>query len=84
MLKRDLWVDFNDADAKDRLSTVLEYATPGARIDVGTTIVVGDDEGNRCSAYVLSVDEDGVVELALDGDSFQNGAQEDDRALAVL
>jgi len=78
MLERDLWVDFNDADAKDRLSTLLEFATPGARIDVGEIILVADDEGNRAEAYVAGIYPNGVVELVLQGETFVSGEDADD------
>jgi hypothetical protein len=69
MTNRDLWADFNDLGDDLRIATLSEFATEGVHVSVGRRLVVGDDEGNRCEADVISIDGD-VICLAVDGDSF--------------
>jgi hypothetical protein len=67
----DLWLDFNDVRADSRACTLLEYAPDPSKVVVGARILVGDDEGNRCEATVISVDAASeLVELAVDGNTF--------------
>jgi hypothetical protein len=68
--KRDLWVDFNDVGPDSRVRTLMEYAAKNVMITLGDTVVVGDSEGNRCEAQVVSIRGD-VVELALNGNAFR-------------
>jgi hypothetical protein len=81
MKHRDLWIDFNEVDEHSRAHALMEYATPGAKIGQGATVVVGDDEGNRCRAQVVSVDGGGLIELAIDGNTFERPAKAADPSL---
>jgi hypothetical protein len=66
----DLWVDFNELDEHNKLSSLAEFVSPGVKsLSIGTVISVGDYEGNRCEAEVLVVDDD-LIEVALRGDVF--------------
>lgn len=88
MLARDLWLDFNGVDDDWRAHSLLDFASEGSSFVVGSHIVVGDDEGNRCRAIVVSVDSSsGVVELTLEGESFEaasgQGQEEDANLLSA-
>lgn len=72
MRKRDLWVDFNDVGPDSRVHTLMKFASKNAQIAVGSTIIVGDNEGNRCQAQVIGL-EGSIVELAVDGNTFRAG-----------
>lgn len=61
MVLRDLWVDFNALDERDQVQTLAEYAEPDAPLFVGSTLIVGDDDGNSAKAHVLEVRADGCV-----------------------
>jgi hypothetical protein len=65
MRERDLWLDFNDVGSDSHAQSLLEYATPGSTLSLGSRIVVGDDEGNRCDATVVAIRGD-VVEVVVD------------------
>jgi hypothetical protein len=76
----DLWVDFNELDERNRLSSLIEFISPGVRkLAVGAIIMVGDYEGNRSEAEVIAMDDE-VVEVALRGHSC---GSEDDAACPV-
>ncbi len=80
MKERDLWIDFNDVGNDSRARSLMRYATRGAAITIGGRIIVGDDEGNRCEAVVLGI-EGGMVDLAVDGNTFQHPDHADQPSL---
>ena len=69
-MQRDIWVDFNDVDG-GVVTTLSKFAEPGVRLAVGVSLVVGDEDGNLCKAEVVSVDSEGLVQLAVDLGTFQ-------------
>lgn len=73
MAHRDLWIDFNGVDNDFHASSLTEYASEGVEVAVGARLVVGDDQGNLCQATVVGVDKGGVVELVVDGNTFERG-----------
>lgn len=81
-VRRDLWVDFNEVGDDSRVCTLLKFARPGASISVGAKIAVGDDEGNRCQAQVVGID-DGLVELVVDGSTFERPRDSEHPSLLV-
>ncbi len=88
MAKRDLWLDFNGVDDDWRAHSLVDYLSDGVTVDVGSHVIVGDDEGNRCRAVVVSVDAStGVIELTLQGETFESalieGQTEDAAALSA-
>jgi len=73
---RQLWVDFNEVDKRDHLTSLAEFAEKGVVLALGQTILVGDDDGNLCSALVTDLSDDGLVGLTLDMGTFtQDGAR---------
>ncbi|MFE6649291.1 hypothetical protein ACFVJS_22180 [Nocardioides sp. NPDC057772] len=77
-MKADVWVDFNDISAEGDVTTLAKFASD--ELEIGATIVAGDEDGNRCSARVIAIDhQTGLVHLALDMGTFCCG---DDRQLA--
>lgn len=74
MTSVDLWVDFNELDERNELSSLVEYLSPGVpMLQVGSEITVGDTEGNSSQAQVTAVD-DGVIVVALRGQRRRAGA----------
>jgi hypothetical protein len=71
--RRDLWVDFSEADAKGNLASLAEFITDAraqARVHPGARVTVGDHEGNLCEAEIVSVGSDGVVHMVLATETF--------------
>lgn len=66
---RDLWVDFNDVE-NDEVTTLLSFAE--REIEVGATVVVGDDDETTCSAVVTAIDGN-VVSLRIDRTTLRHG-----------
>lgn len=67
---RHLWCDFNERDDDGYVITDAEWAEEGFDAGASTSIMVGDDEGNRCSAVIHEQAPDGLIRLAVDWDSF--------------
>ncbi len=57
----DLWVDYHRTDGARLTHTNLRNAEPGAAIQVGRCLVVGNEEAESAVAEVVSVDDRGVV-----------------------
>ncbi|MCU1490833.1 MAG: hypothetical protein JWM85_2238 [Acidimicrobiaceae bacterium] len=74
MADRDLWVDFNDADHQNRISTLLRFADVNRVFEIGESVVVGDDEGNFCHAVVEAIGER-VIDLVLNPATFDAADQ---------
>lgn len=68
---RDLWVDFNDLDARGHTTTLAKFARVGVSLAIGARVVVGDDDGNLCGALITGVGVDGQIALAVDLGTFQ-------------
>ena len=73
---RQLWVDFNDIDARGYVTSLAAFAEEGVTLTIGQSILVGDDDGLICAAVVTDLGTDGTVALALDMGTFpQDGSQ---------
>lgn len=59
----DLWVDFHRIDADGLTHASIEDATPGAVIEAGRYVVVGDYDADPAVAHVVDVSHDGIVLL---------------------
>lgn len=68
---RELWVDFNDVDARGLATTLASFAEDGVLLSVGQRLLVGDDDGHVCEASVVDMGPDGSVTLALDLGTFR-------------
>lgn len=66
----DVWVEFNDIDGAGQVAAYIDMTERGTHPAVGTRLVAGDGEGNRCPAAV--VDRDGArLVLHLDLERFE-------------
>jgi hypothetical protein len=65
----DLWVDFNDADNRSRLTSLVRFST-GTPLTKGRLIRIGDDEGNTSLAHVVVNDGD-LIEVEMDPTTFR-------------
>lgn len=65
----DIWVDFNSMTDDRQVLTLRKFAARPEALEVGQALVAGDDEGNVCSAVVVSQEGDSVC-LALDMESW--------------
>lgn len=59
----DLWVDFHRVDAAGLTHAHLRDASPGAVVEEGQFILVGDEGADPGVAQVIDVRSDGVVLL---------------------
>lgn len=59
----DLWVDFHRVDADGLTHASLKDATPGAAIEPGRYVVVGDEDADPAVAQVIDVRANEVVLL---------------------
>lgn len=60
----DLWVDFMRTDGGGITHASARHAAPGVVLEVGSHIVVGNEDAEPAVAEVVSVD-DGVVLVAV-------------------
>jgi len=60
----DLWVDFMRTDADGLTHASTRNVAPGVALEVGSHIVVGNEDAEPAVAKVVSVD-DGVVLVAV-------------------
>jgi hypothetical protein len=67
------WVDYQDIDDLGRVLTLEKFFSPGSRAAVGERVVTSDHEGNRCEGTVVEIEENGVVAIELDEDTFVAG-----------
>lgn len=51
-----VWVDFNSVSEEGEIVTLRRYAK--MPLHVGSTVIVGDLEGNTCPARVLRMEEE--------------------------
>lgn len=49
----DIWVDLNDLERNNVTRTLFEHCRPATDLSIGSRVIVGDDEGNRCQAEVV-------------------------------
>ena len=61
----DLWVDYLRTDGDGFTHTSTRKARPGVELGVGAHVVVGNEDAEPAVARVVSVDEDGVVLVAV-------------------
>lgn len=61
----DLWVDYLRTDGEGLTHTSVRNASPGVVLRVGDHVVVGNEDADLAVARVASVDEDGVVLVAV-------------------
>ncbi len=59
----DLWVDFHRVDSDGLTHASIGDAVPGAVIEAGRYIVVGDYDAEPAVAHVVDVSHDGMVLL---------------------
>jgi hypothetical protein len=57
----DLWIDYHTTEPSGLTPTLLEYATPGAIIEVGRYVLVGSEDAELAVAEIVEIDRDGVV-----------------------
>ena len=62
-LTHDLAVDFMDMTNDRHLLTRVVDARPGYEPSIGTYAVVGDEGAEPRVARILSIDDDGIIEL---------------------
>lgn len=68
----DLVVDFMDMTSDRRLITRVVDARPGFEPVVGGYAVVGDEDAEPAVARVLSIDQDGIIEVEVLSGSIEN------------
>lgn len=61
----DLWVDYLRTDGDGVTHTSVRNASPGVVLRVGDHVVVGNEDADLAVARVASVDDDGVVLVAV-------------------
>lgn len=61
----DLWVDYLRTDGQGLTHTSVSNARLGVSIRVGDHVIVGNEEADPAVARVASVDDDGVVVVAV-------------------
>lgn len=61
----DLWVDYLRTDGDGLTHTSTRNARPGVMLREGSHLVVGNEDADPAVARVVSVDEDGVVLVAV-------------------
>jgi len=59
----DLWVDFHWVDADGLTQASLDDASPGAIVEPGRYVLVGDYDADPAVAHVVDVSHDGIVLL---------------------
>jgi hypothetical protein len=67
---RQLWCDFNERDKDGYVITDAEWAEDGFDLLATASIVVGDDDGNRCNAVIRDRLPNGLILLDVDWGSF--------------
>ena len=72
----DLWVDYLRTDGEGLTHTSVRNVSPGVILRVGEYVVVGNEDADPAVAQIVSVDDDGVVLVAV-----LPGPVEDHRAL---
>lgn len=65
-----IWVDYNDRDEIGRVLTLVEYARPDVSVHVGARLLTGDEEGDRCFGVVTGLEENGIVIIELERETF--------------
>jgi hypothetical protein len=66
-------VDFNAPDATRVAGLLINTDDLSASL-TGETVLAVDQEGNRCRGRVVTVQANGLVELALDMDTFEGSS----------
>lgn len=61
----DLWVDYLRTDGDGLTHTSVRNAGPGVSLRVGAHVVVGNEDADPAVTRVVSVDDDGVVLVAV-------------------
>lgn len=61
----DLWVDYLRTDGDRLTHTSTRNARPGVPLRGGSHLIVGNEDADPAVARVVSVDEDGVVLVAV-------------------
>ena len=61
----DLWVDYLRTDGEGLTHTTVRNARPGVSLRVGDHVIVGNEDADPAVARVASVDDDGVVLVAV-------------------
>ena len=59
----DLWVDFHRVDAGGLTHVHVKDSSPGAVIEEGPFILVGDDDADPGVAQIIEVKSNGIVLL---------------------
>lgn len=70
-MEADIWADFNDIDEAGLTTTLAKTARDPSALHRGGRLVVGDGEGNFCTATVADVLESGLVVLKMDFSTFK-------------
>lgn len=61
----DLWVDYLRTDADGLTHTSTRNFRPGVALRVGEPVVVGNEDADPAVARIESIDDDGVVLVAV-------------------
>src|ERR1700722_9128216 len=69
-------VDFNDFDDSNRLGALLANADDPSALDVGTVVLLKDDDGNTAQGRVVEVGDRGQVWLDVLRSTWHNGPAE--------
>ena len=67
-----LYVDFNSIQSEGRLTTLLQFAVEPYQVLPGAVLIVGDEEGNRAKAHVVSIEPNGRVHLEIQEGTFES------------
>lgn len=64
-MRWDLWVDYLRTDGQGLTHTSVRNARPAMSLRVGDHVVVGNEDADPAVARVASVDDDGLVLVAV-------------------
>jgi hypothetical protein len=66
----DVRVDYNDVDDDGNVLTLRKFFVSPEELAVGQRVVAGDFEGNRCTGTIVGLEQNGVVAIQLDRETF--------------
>lgn len=64
-MRWELWVDYLRTDGQGLTRMSVRNARPGLSLRVGDHVVVGNEDAEAAVARVASVDDDGLVRVAM-------------------
>ena len=66
-MRWDLWVDFMRTDGDGLTHASARNVTPGVPLEVGSHVVVGNEDAESAVARVVSIDDSVVIVAVLPG-----------------